>query len=287
MSILYLNKKDSCRLIENSIKFSRPCIIESTNEMCINNLVIDILNKNYNCNINNIHEDNLYFKSINIKTTFAETVEICNWLSNSSITKVKNIVIIHKIEELNHKIINCLLKPLEEINKYSAIIIITNNFSNIKPTILSRCYKIHVMSDININEEVLENYFLNIYLKQLSEYIPVNEIDNFYQKIIFSLLNDIISQEILYSPNNNIVNIAFIFANIILYKSMLYKSKLTKRIDYTSDIEKQYINNICNKNSIDSLYKRILYINNIFSKFETLYLNKIHVVINIINCLKI
>ena len=74
------------------------------------------------------------------------TKELLNYLSTTSQISNKKVYIIQNCENLHKKVVNALLKTIEEPGPGIYAILLTSNIANVLPTIVSRCQKIFISS---------------------------------------------------------------------------------------------------------------------------------------------
>ena len=77
------------------------------------------------------------------------TKELLNYLSTTSQISNKKVYIIQNCENLHKKVVNALLKTIEEPGPGIYAILLTSNIANVLPTIVSRCQKIFISSSVD------------------------------------------------------------------------------------------------------------------------------------------
>lgn len=112
-------------------------------------------------------------KSISID----KTRESFNFLAKKPFSAKKKILVIYDAEKLTLDAQNSLLKNLEEPNKSSQIILVTENETSLLPTIISRSLKIYANEIFVSKDEVekLASDFLNGDISKKLELLSVNK----------------------------------------------------------------------------------------------------------------
>ena len=217
-----------------------------------------------------------------------------------SVSNVK-IAVINRIEDLSINSCNLILKTLEELPDKSYVFIISNEPFKIPETIRSRCAYFYVnrMNDTNLISFIDNNYSSvsdeeKAFLMNVSLGSPekINEIMNkkiydFYQ----SLLEDLIlSKSFLNFKDNNIFlinskdqeslkNFLNIVINDLIKKSLFFLLE-NKYPEFTLEKEKQFIQQIIQKNNHSNLFDLYSMINKNMSAAETFNLNKSDILID-------
>lgn len=139
---------------------------------------------------------------------------------------------------------NCLLKTLEEPPQYITIILLVENENNILNTIKSRCTKIILTeeSEIDLTEEQKNTY---------------HELEKIFGSIEnYSLLDVLNKIDILYKGEKNIFEILE-YINIILYKNITKNKRNIEYIGYIEDTKQRLKANANYNMSIDNLLLNI------------------------------
>lgn len=139
---------------------------------------------------------------------------------------------------------NCLLKTLEEPPQYITIILLVENENNILNTIKSRCTKIILTeeSEIDLTEEQKNTYY---------------ELEKIFGNIEnYSSLDVLNKIDILYKGEKNIFEILE-YINIILYKNITKNKRNIEYIGYVEDTKQRLKANANYNMSIDNLLLNI------------------------------
>jgi DNA polymerase-3 subunit delta'/DNA polymerase-3 subunit gamma/tau len=100
-----------------------------------------------------------------------EVKNISEFLSFKPNYSDKKIVIIHEIDKMNNESANAFLKTLEEPPEFSIIIVTSNKYNKLLPTIKSRLTKFKISYPKNILEKVEDKFKDKIqYIKVFSNY---------------------------------------------------------------------------------------------------------------------
>lgn len=183
----------ACTLLMNELKkdmLSHAYLIDGNNSsdlglfvksfvkaiLCPNK--INDINSCDNCNICRLIDDNTYPEVKNIKPDGnyikkGQLLELQHDFSKSSVYGNKLIYVIHDAEKMRPEAANSMLKFLEEPNSSIIAILLTNNFNNMMPTIVSRCQNVKLN---NNNCEIEDNKLLDMSFKFLYA-IETNGID--------------------------------------------------------------------------------------------------------------
>jgi len=190
--------------------------------------------------------------------------------SKSAVEGKKRIYIIRDVDKMRAETTNSMLKFLEEPDNDIIAILITNNYNNILPTIISRCQIIKLNNDVICNkdsefDEVVLNFITNIEINGIKTILNTKELlfnyvsnkdrdkfINFFDKMI-DMYYDIMKINV---GNLNIKYIDYIdkLSKISEFNNC---SKLTRKINYlvqARDLIKFNVN--CNL-LIDSLIVNI------------------------------
>ena len=139
---------------------------------------------------------------------------------------------------------NCLLKTLEEPPQYITIILLVENENNILNTIKSRCTKIILTeeSEIDLTEEQKNTYY---------------ELEKIFGSVEnYSSLDVLNKIDILYKGEKNIFEILE-YINIILYKNITKNKRNIEYIGYVEDTKQRLKANANYNMSIDNLLLNI------------------------------
>ena len=265
----------------NSNKFFHAYLFEKNDYENYYNFIIEfvknvicpnIKNKEcIKCNICNSIDKNEY---IELKVINPDG----QWIKKSQIDKLqdefskKNIIgrnkvyIIDDADKLNSSAANSILKFLEEPNQNIIGVLIAKTSDDVLQTIVSRCQIISLRNYMNFSELSLHEKIKNLIKIDKNDAFFYQNDDNFdknLQKIVNFVLfleksNEKticyiyqIIPEIYEKENFNIIMI--IILNI--YKDVLY-TKIDKKMQIFSDFS-QKLDEICQKNTINSLIKKI------------------------------
>ena len=168
---------------------------------------------------------------------------IINLNRTSQFNNIK-IYVIDEAEKLNDYCYNAILKTLEEPNPNVYAFLITKNIDSVKPTIVSRCQKIFVSSEVQeskIDDDVitLGDEFINILEKENLKVISSHP----------EIYNKISDREL--------------FQKILIYMQKKYMDELNNSID----------SEISFNNDIEKLSRKILIVNENINLIYN-YLNK-------------
>jgi len=228
------------------------------------------------------------------------------FLEQSSLDNLPKFVIIDSADDLNTNAANALLKNLEEPKINTYFILITNQLSNLLPTIRSRCIKFYINKptpdqfsiilnkkndDIN-KEEINFLYFLSNGSPGVSLKILDDNFNYIYLLILKILANrnslsdEVIEFSSLVSLYNNekfkiiLFLLRFIFTTII---------KIKLKIKFSINFIKSFDSLIDRSNYIDinSAYKILEYLNNNENDLFVYNLDKKIFVLNLFESLKI
>ncbi len=178
-------KNSNINLLKNKYdenKLSHVFLIETNNQNFVLNDIIEFIKyinceKKYKdncklCNLCNLIDKNIlpnlkiiYPDGQAIKKEQMETLK--NDFSHMPFISKYNVYIINEAEKLNQSSANAILKFIEEPEDNIIGFLITNNKDNIISTIKSRCDVFNAYyekndSILNINENLIENYIINI-----------------------------------------------------------------------------------------------------------------------------
>ena len=196
-----------------------------------------------------------------------QLLELQNDFSKISIEGDYRIYIIKDCDKMNKQASNSLLKFLEEPDEGIIAILLTNNVNKVLKTIISRCQLITLAKDKHFNgNNTLENFAYSFCASQ--EEINTFLLDSSKKNIIDSVINFILYYEdngldvIIYLKKMwyNIFltredNIMAVFLMVVFYFDVFkYKNGL---IDYFFCDYMDEIKNISNKNSLDTILKKI------------------------------
>lgn len=226
----------------------------------------------YNCNLCQRIQSNNYPELKIIESTGSvikkeQLLELQNDFSLSSIEGKYRIYIIKDCDKMNKQASNCLLKFLEEPVSGVIAILLTNNFSKLLSTIISRCQIIRLTNDLSLNySNALENLAsiktydeisfksfvddernsnLLIYVLEFLNYIEENGVD----ALIY--IKDLWYGKFLSRED---YGIAFLLMTYFYYDVLKFKLSSNSYFfcDRIEDVEK-----ISKLNSIDSLLNKI------------------------------
>lgn len=191
-----------------------------------------------------------------------QLIELQNSVMNKPVLGDKIVYIIKNCDKLNSSSANSILKFLEEPADNIIAILLTDNISNVIPTILSRCQVIN-LNKVIVDKKYTTNELLNLTINT-SYNIDENEFYNLiYNSINF--LNDIETKRIntLIRVKKNLwekctdSNSLLVFLSILIYFYMdvLYLKSENKIRYFHDDIDQ--LNKISNINDIDKIIKKI------------------------------
>ena len=220
-------------------KISHSFLIGNVNFDDIKDELFKVINK-YIFKTNNNLENNpdLYILRLEKGNISKERIkELIMNITTTSQFNDKKVYIIEASESLNDFAYNAILKTLKEPSDNIYAFLLTTNISAVKPTIVSRCQKLFVSS--NIKEEEFSEDVINLG-NEVIDIIENNNIDSLglqnelYGKITDrNVLSDMLKY-IMYEYYNSINSLAL-----------------------NNDIDNVIVNN----NSIDKIAKKILVIN--------------------------
>lgn len=247
------------------------------------------LNKNIDLIYKNIHPNVKYIKreydNKSDKTKSFITIEqirnLENFLYQSSFDNLSKFIIIDSVDDLNLNSSNSLLKILEEPKKNTYFILIVNNFSNISPTIKSRCVNFLINTPdfkqfnniLNIHNPNLEiddiNFLYNVTNSSPGLAISINSSDiiHLYKEMIDLFINyKKINPKIINFSNtlNNLSNDDFKIFLILLRYVLITITKINLGINFDNTIS---------FNLLDYIYNASDYIDNIATLNILEYLN--------------
>ena len=230
-------------------------------------------NKNCkNCNqCKNIDNDEfIELKVINPEGQWikkSELDELQNIFSRKSIVTNKKIYIINKAEKLNISSANSLLKFLEEPEEGIIAILITENISQLLPTIVSRCQVLSLKNKIDLSSLNLIEKIACIISDSDEEKSNLINDESFMDKI------DKLIEFVKYYEENGVSTIIYInklfndyfkekdelyFAFTVLI--LIYKDILNIKIGSKVEVFNDYVNvisNIAKKNNLNTLTSKI------------------------------
>lgn len=190
-----------------------------------------------------------------------QLINLQNSVMNKPILGNKIVYIIKNCDKLNASSANSILKFLEEPADDIIAILLTDNISNVMPTILSRCQVVNlnkVFIDKNYTTNELLNLTINIYDMDENEFYNLisNSIE-FINNIETKKLNTLIQvKKILWErcTNSNIL-ISFFKILIYFYMDVLYL-KSENEVRYFYD-EINQLNKISDLNDINKIIEKI------------------------------
>ena len=219
---------------------------------------------------NNSYSEFKIIEPINGVIKKEQLLELQEDFSSSSIEGKYRVYVIKDCEKMNKHASNCLLKFLEEPVDNIIAILVTNNFSNVISTIVSRCQLINLVNINMINyDTTLEN--INALLKDVDVLNGIENIDK-YQ----CMLDDVLSF-LWYVEENGVDTLIymknlwynkfkeredFVFAMSLIeyfYYDVL-KNKINKN-DYFFSDKIDLIISVSRLNSIESITKKLEIIN--------------------------
>lgn len=218
--------------IKNHIDNIKPgsYIIVYNDENEVSHIRDKIIGKN-NTGISDIVELRKDEKSIKI-TQVREIKKKLKLTTSSSI----NILIIYEAQDLTTEAANSLLKIIEEPPKKLVIVIFTDNYSKMLPTIKSRCKKIIIRSQLEIIED-------NRYIKLLKSILKSKSISERF------LLADKISKRKIDIPQ--------MLKNWILFLEKDVVDNNMHKIVVINDYLKKYSKSLNKKLFLESLFLNI------------------------------
>ena len=176
----------------------------------------------------------------------------------------KKIYIIKYAEDLHPAAANSILKFLEEPEANIVAILLTKNLNNVLPTIVSRCQVLTLLKD-NENTSSKERLGQVIFDSEEDYQNFINNDDNTYVDNIVNFIDYYESygiDTILHTSNLWFENFSDKKNNMVAYNLMLlyYKDvinyKLNREIEFFIDY-KDSLEKVSNKNTFDTLYKKI------------------------------
>lgn len=163
--------------------------------------------------------------------------------SKSSVYGNRKIYIIFECEKMRSESANAILKFLEEPNSLITAFLITNNFNNVLPTIVSRCQIVK----LNNYNEILSNEF---------EEVSFNFISNVEEKGIdsFTILDQLLFSKFDIKNRDNMV--LFLDNMISMYYDIMNVKINKLNSIYFSNYVKEY-EIISSSNSLDKILSKI------------------------------
>lgn len=232
----------------------------SNREKCKNCNQCSNIDKNEFIELKIIQPDGQWIKKSQLE-------ELQKDFSKKSILGTKKIYIINGAEKLNASSSNSLLKFLEEPEDGIIAILLTENIYNLLDTIISRCQIISLKNNKKLLEEdtmlklaneiynnqesinlFIENEDNKLKLQKIMEFVNYYE-ENHSQTLIY--VNKLWNE--YFSEKEDIYNAFTII--LLLYKDA-FNAKLNKKIEIFTDYI-QFIQNINEKNNINSLISKI------------------------------
>lgn len=229
------------------------------NKDCIKCNICSSIDKSEYIELKVINPDGQWIKKSQID-------ELQEEFSKKNIIGSNKVYIIDDADKLNSSAANSLLKFLEEPNQNIIGVLIAKKSDDVLQTIVSRCQVISLRNYLNFSELSLHEKIINLIKIDKNNAFFYQNDDNFdknLQKIVNFVLfleknnekticyiNQIIP-EIYEKENFNII--MTIILNI--YKDVLY-TKIDKKMQIFIDFS-QKLDEICQKNTINSLIKKI------------------------------
>ena len=162
--------------------------------------------------------------------------------ANSNIEGKYRVYIINDCDRMNKHAANSLLKFLEEPTDNIIAILVTNNYSNVMNTIVSRCQVINLVNLKDINyDTTLENINAMLVKDDI-----IDDIDNIEK---YEILIKIILDFILYLEENSV--------DILIYMKKMWYNNISNREEFClamSLIEYFYYDVLKNKSGIDNYF---------------------------------
>ena len=172
-----------------------------------------------------------------------QLLELQEDFSNSSIESKYRVYIIKDCEKMNKHASNCLLKFLEEPTDNIIAILVTNNFSNVISTIVSRCQIINL---VNVREVSYDTTLENINALLVKNCDILNGIESIDK---YELLVDDVLTFLKYVEENGV--------DTLIYMKKMWYNKFSVREDFIlamSLIEYFYYDVLKNKVGIDDYF---------------------------------
>ena len=171
-----------------------------------------------------------------------QLLELQEELSSSSIEGKYRVYIIKDCDRMNKHAANSLLKFLEEPTNNIVAILVTNSFSKVMSTIVSRCQVINLLNIKNTNyDTTLEN--INVMLVEEDIFSDVELIDK-YELLVNNILDFL-----LYVEENGV--------DTLIYMKKLWYNKFTNRDEFSLGmklIEYFYYDVLKNKSNINNYF---------------------------------
>lgn len=225
-------------LLVNSIsknKLSHAYLINANNyDKCydfIMSFVKTIVCDNHNTSCNNCDSCNKCFRIDNNSYSELKIIEPVNGLikkeqllelqenfSNSSIEGKYRVYIIKDCDKMNKHASNCLLKFLEEPTDNIIAMLVTNNFSNVISTIVSRCQIINLF---NVKDNNYDTTLENIYALLVKNIDILSDVENIDK---YELLVDNVLSFLWYVEENGL--------DTLIYMKKLWYNKFKEREDF-------------------------------------------------------
>ena len=225
-----------------------------------------------NCNICHRIENNNYSEIKIIESDSAiikkeQLLELQSDFSRSSIEGKYRIYIIKDCDKMNKQASNSLLKFLEEPVDGIIAILLTNHFSKLLSTIVSRCQVVHLTNYVQLkNDSSLENFAIMCCNSE-------KEIVEFVGNESYSILLDTVFSFIDYFEENGVDILIYMKSmwynriqtrdeNLLAFKAMIYfyydvfKYKMKKN-DFLFCSHDILIKKIANSNNLESIIKKI------------------------------
>ena len=166
---------------------------------------------------NNSYTEVKYIEPSNGLIKKEQLLELQEEFSSSSIEGKYRVYVIKDCDRMNKYAANCLLKFLEEPTENIIAILVTNNFSNVMSTIVSRCQVINLLNIKDINyETTLEN--LNSLLAGSNILDDIESIEK-YEQIISNVLTFL-----MYVEENGV--------DTLIYMKKMWYNNFSNRDDF-------------------------------------------------------
>lgn len=178
------------------------------------------------------------------------TKELLNYLSTTSQISNKKVYIIQNCENLHKKVVNALLKTIEEPGPGIYAILLTSNIANVLPTIVSRCQKIFISSSVDedVDQEEI-NEICDILIESIETVgiLTIGEKYDLYKKIknremLLKIFKNILKRyhsNLILKANEDVAdNIIFINNDIIkISKKLLVINEFINKLKFNLNVD--------------------------------------------------
>ncbi len=148
------NNSDAYKLV---IKFIKEILCNNREKKCTNCSICQRIDDNNYPEFRIIEPDGMYIKK-------QQLVELQQYFSRFAVEGKKRVYLIKDCDMMRPEAANSLLKFLEEPENDIVAILMTNNFNNVLPTIVSRCQYVKFNGEFNLDDNNKNNEYYEMML---------------------------------------------------------------------------------------------------------------------------